>query len=182
MHAISCVPHRPSLWHTRAVSPSQRQLAHLFEQHKRQIFRRAMKLMGNASDAEDVTQEVFIKAMRGPDLVGREMVAWLYRVTTNHCLDVLRGRRRRRELMDEVVRPAARQQVDGKADEALTLRWLLSNADAKQAKIAVYIYVDGLSAAQAAELVGVSRRTAFNLLDRFRAWAKAQTASLETGP
>ena len=32
-----------------------------------------------------------------------------------------------------------------------------------------------LRIADAAELLGVSRRTAFNLLDRFRAWAKAQT-------
>ena len=103
------------------MSQADRRLAALFQAHKRQVYRRALRLMGNAADAEDVTQEVFIKAMRSPPLEGREQVAWLYRVTTNHCLDVLRGRGRRRELMDEVVKPAAPDRVEVRADDALTL-------------------------------------------------------------
>lgn len=114
--------------------------------------------------------------MSGPDLEGREMVAWLYRVTTNLCLDLLRGRKRRRALMDEVVKPNTADREENRPDELMTVRWLLANADPRQAQVAAYVYIDELPADQVAELAGISRRTVFNLLDRFRAWAVTQVA------
>ena len=49
---------------------------------------------------------------------------------------------------------------------------LLAEADEKQAQAAVYVYLDGMSHEEAAELLGVSKRTVGNLIDRFVAWAQ----------
>ncbi|MEV0248971.1 sigma-70 family RNA polymerase sigma factor [Nocardia sp. NPDC050712] len=59
------------------------------------MFRLAAKMLADRAEAEDVTQEVFLKAWR---VIGRlqddaAFVGWLYRMTTNRCLNVLRARR-----------------------------------------------------------------------------------------
>ena len=61
----------------------------LMERHQVTIFRTAFDMMGNRHDAEDVTQEVFLKVHRG---LGRfraesKMSTWLYRITINACHD-----------------------------------------------------------------------------------------------
>ena len=59
-----------------------------------QIYRRCLKLLGDAAAAEDATQEVFVRLMRHAGRLSSEggYLAWIYRVATNHCLNVLRGR------------------------------------------------------------------------------------------
>ena len=56
-------------------------------------------MLGSFEDAEDLVQETFLRAWRaraGFGADGRFSVrAWLYRIATNACLDVLRGRPRR---------------------------------------------------------------------------------------
>ena len=65
------------------------------------------RLTGNATDAADATQEALIAIVRGLDRFdGRASLrTWIYRVTTNACLDELRRRARRPTtgLTDELV-------------------------------------------------------------------------------
>jgi RNA polymerase sigma-70 factor (ECF subfamily) len=152
----------------------------LFSRHGALVYRRALRLLGNAADAEEATQEVFIRVMRGVDrFEGRsQMTTWLYHVTTNYCLNVLRDGARRRELLAEhTPGPAA---DGGSGGEWVAMRDLLARADELQARAAVYVYVDGMSHDEAAELLSVSRRTVGNLLDRFVAWARQQPGLVET--
>src|SRR5688572_30207570 len=57
-----------------------------------QIYRRCLKLLGDAAAAEDATQEVFVRLMRHADHLAPEggYLAWIYRVATNYCLNALR--------------------------------------------------------------------------------------------
>ena len=60
------------------------------------VFRLARRMLGDGTEAEDVTQEAMLRLWRlAPDWeAGRGAVAtWLYRVTSNLCLDRLRRRR-----------------------------------------------------------------------------------------
>jgi RNA polymerase sigma-70 factor (ECF subfamily) len=75
------------------------------------------RLAGNAADADDATQEALLALVRGlPKFDGRaKFTTWLYRVTTNACLDELRRRGRRPVPTDDQIgaaQPAAGPAVD----------------------------------------------------------------------
>ena len=67
-----------------------------------------------------------------------------------------------------MTRPADLQATD----DGLVLRKLLSEAAPDQARAAVYVYIDGMSHQDAAELLNISRRSVGNLLERFNQWAR----------
>src|SRR5690606_883367 len=106
-----------------------------------------------------------------------ELTAWLVTATTNYCLNRIRDRSRRRKLLDERVAPAVETESGEKAQLIAEVRRLIARADPRQAEAALYVYVEGLSQDEAAELLGVSQRTVSNLLARFVAWAREESAS-----
>jgi RNA polymerase sigma-70 factor (ECF subfamily) len=71
----------------------------LFERHRREIQVQCYRMLGSFEDSEDLVQETFLRAWRKRASFssdGRSSFrAWLYRIATNACLDVLRSRPRR---------------------------------------------------------------------------------------
>jgi RNA polymerase sigma-70 factor (ECF subfamily) len=82
--------------------------AALFERHRRELQVHCYRMLGSFEDSEDLVQETFLRAWRkrasfssgGP----ASFRAWLYRIATNACLDVLR--RRPRRVLPPQVAPA----------------------------------------------------------------------------
>src|SRR6185436_7674460 len=68
----------------------------LVRRHQRRVYAAALHILGNHSDADDETQETFVKAFRGlPTFDGRaDFFTWLYRITVNTALNTLRGGKR----------------------------------------------------------------------------------------
>ncbi|MFO0757970.1 MAG: RNA polymerase sigma factor [Byssovorax sp.] len=154
----------------RAPSPSAPSVTEIFEHERPRVYARALRLLKNPSDAEEATQEVFVRVLRSISGFEQEseIGTWLYRITTNYCLNLIRDQRRRAELDGErEIEPAPPLP----SDELCLLRRLLVAADEQQARAALYVHLDGLSHDEAARLLGVSRRTVGNLLERFRAFA-----------
>ena len=60
------------------------------------MYAAALHILGNHSDADDATQEAFVRAYRGlPTFDGRaDFFTWLYRITVNTALNALRGGKR----------------------------------------------------------------------------------------
>ncbi|MCG8416545.1 MAG: RNA polymerase sigma factor [Proteobacteria bacterium] len=153
-----------------------------FRLHAGLVYRRALILLGNASDAEDAVQDVFIRALanRGRFRAESRATTWLYRITTNYCLNQLRDSSRRLELLRE--RYGEQDELPGAPDpdDRIALRRLLAEAQPDQAAAAVYVFVDGMTRPQAAQALGVSLRTVGNLLTRFTRWAREVLSSEPT--
>jgi RNA polymerase sigma-70 factor (ECF subfamily) len=75
------------------------------EYHKR-VMGYCLSMLNNHTEAEEAAQDIFIKAYRALDKFKGDSAfsTWLYRITANHCLDVLRKRARRKTVsLDALV-------------------------------------------------------------------------------
>src|SRR6185312_4945874 len=74
------------------VAPSWEQVV---REHSARVYRLAYRLSGNAQDAEDLTQETFVRVFRSlADFTPGTFEGWLHRITTNLFLDMVRRRQR----------------------------------------------------------------------------------------
>jgi len=138
------------------------------------VLRRARALLGEEQAARDAMQEVFIRALRaGEDFrADASPMTWLYRITTNYCLNLIRDRSRRAQLLAKAGGPAATT-APATTDELLTVRRLLRDVDPELKEIAVYYFVDQLNQDEIATLLGVSRRTIGYRIEQFKEAARA---------
>ncbi len=96
----------------------------LIKRYQRSVYNIAYKTLGNAEDAQDVTQEAFIKAFRSLDTYrkGAVFAAWIYRITSNLCIDYFRARKPTVSL-DTAVNPERSSMQDSANNpETLVLR------------------------------------------------------------
>jgi RNA polymerase sigma-70 factor (ECF subfamily) len=72
------------------------------EEYRRELTGYCYRMLGSAFEADDAVQETMLRAWRAADgFEGRSSIrSWLYRIATNICLDMLRGRQRRALPMD----------------------------------------------------------------------------------
>ena len=69
------------------------------------VYNLSLKMLGNPEDAMDASQEAFLRAFRSLDSFQGDsrFSVWLYRLTSNVCIDILRKKRRRTEVSLTVV-------------------------------------------------------------------------------
>ncbi len=109
---ISFLFHRspgPSLVNAATATEPSIEFRELVETHKKRVYYLALDLTGNHHDAEDLAQDVFIKAFRALDSFrgDAKVFTWLYRITVNtHLNRRHQPRRHREQLYDHAgVRP-----------------------------------------------------------------------------
>ena len=131
----------------------------LMRRHERLVLGTAYRLSGNLEDAQDASQEVFLRLYRN---LGRletgNLAAWLYRVTVNVCHDV-RRRRLSTVPVDDAPELAAagdpQQSVSQAEQRALLLRSLRMLSEKERAAL-VLRDLEGLSTAEVAAALGSS--------------------------
>jgi RNA polymerase sigma factor (sigma-70 family) len=147
----------------------------MYRRHGAMVLRRARSILGEEQAARDAMQEVFLAAMKaGASFRGEASpVTWLYRMTTNHCLNRIRDQGRRSELLEQHGTDPDDASSPPPPDAGVDVARVLRSVPAELREIAVYHYVDQMNHEEIAALTGVSRRTIGNRLEAFRAAARA---------
>ncbi len=182
----------------------------LLRRHRRELLAHCYRMVGSASEAEDLVQETYLRAWRAyGGFEGRSSVrTWLYRIATNVCLTSLEGRDRRplptglgapslpaeaplveREiawlgpLPDALVTPADPAEVAVEMDSVrLAFVAALQHLPARQRAVLILCEVLSWTAAEAAEALETSVPAVNSALQRARATMGSRDTSAPTQP
>ena len=152
-------------------------LEELYRRHAAAVYARCRYLLRDDEAARDATQDVFVRVLRGVAELGvaASPTAFLLRMATNHCLNVMRASRS--AWRDEVERIARERSARGIEPDARELvRALLGAAPAEAQEIAVLYFVDELTQAEIAAETGRSLPTVRKRLREFLAAARGALA------
>ncbi len=142
--------------------------AELYGRYAEVVFRFVMFRMGDRPLAEDLTSETFLRALRRIDSVsdqGRDLGAWLVTIARNLIYDHCKSGRARYEVVSEDTahcswhQPAERNPIEDAvlaAEQAATTRRYVARLGADQQQCIAYRFLQGLSVAETAELMGRS--------------------------
>ena len=94
-----------------------------FEEYRRELTAYCYRMLGSAFEADDAVQETLVRAWRGFDTFeGRAALrSWLYRIASNVCFDMLKGRKRRAMPIDLMGPGRGDGSVDAPLDEHVWL-------------------------------------------------------------
>jgi RNA polymerase sigma-70 factor, ECF subfamily len=154
------------------------------EDHRRELTAYCYRMLGSGFDAEDAVQETMVRAWRaGERFEGRSSVrSWLYRIATNVCIDMIRGRQRRARPMElGPSRPPVESSLEGVLPEG---SWVSPIADervlppeADPAEVAVARDSIRLAFVAALQHLPARQRAALILCEVLR-WQAAEAAEL----
>ena len=148
----------------------------VFQQHYDRVYGLLFRLVGNRSEAEDLTQEVFLKLYNHAyrkRLFGRSrehnIGAWLYRVATNMGYNAIRGRQRRWQRNTVLVpdpdgSPGAEKSVEQREMET-AVRRTLARLQPRQVQLLLMRQME-FSYADCAAATGVAPGSVGTLLAR----------------
>lgn len=131
----------------------------LYRRYGPMVYRRCRRLLGNEEAAVDAMHDVFVKVITRKDVLTADAPSsLLYRMATNTCLNQLRSKRRRPEVLDgELILRIA---VTGDAEDRTAARSMLSRLFRKEQEstqtIAVMHLLDGMTHQEVADAVGMS--------------------------
>jgi RNA polymerase sigma-70 factor (ECF subfamily) len=139
------------------------------------VYRRAFVLLKDEEESRDAMQEVFVKVASQHETFRGDapILRWLYRITTNLCLNRLRQRRTHPVVSDPEAVSNLIEDRNVDLVDRQTVVSLLSRFDIVTQQIVVYYYVDEMRMDEVADMVGYSRKTVGKKLDRFRKRARA---------
>lgn len=163
----------------------------VFDLHRERVYRHALRLNGNAHDAEDVTAGAFLELWRrrtSVRLVDGSVLPWLLVTTTNLSRNAARSLRRYRTFLGSLPRsgPAAGpgdgafEQIEDAGAAAQIRQALRSLSDLDGALVALTAF-EGFSPAQAASVLGISDGAARARLHRARSKVAAALSTSAGG-
>ena len=178
-----------------AFAGDESAFADLAQRHRRELHVHCYRMLASFDDAEDAVQETFLRAWRSRDTFGGGSLfrAWLYRIATNVCLDVIRRKSRRPttsmqsfaeipwmqpypdELLDEVAPSDEQPDAVVVERETIELAFLaaLQVLPPRQRAALIVRDVIGWPASETASLLDTSVAAANSALQRARATMQA---------
>ena len=170
-------------------------LEQLLAAHEQQVFRFGVKMCGQEEDAKDVLQETLLAAARNMrDFRGASSVStWLYTIARSFCIKKHRTSKfapGHLESLDEVPREAHAVADPGRSPEEATagaqvktaLQEAISALEPMYREVLVLRDVEGLSAAEVAEILNLSVEAVKSRLHRARMTVRQRVAPLLGAP
>jgi len=145
----------------------------VIRQYERLVLVTALRLLGNLADAQDASQEVFLRLYRNLGKVESSgaFPSWLYRVTVNVCHDLRRKRPAAAPMEDAALAPAAEadpQQATVEAERRYALNLSLRRLSEKERAALVLRDLEGLSTEAVARALGSSQATVRSQISKAR--------------
>ncbi len=171
------------LWVKKASKGDSDAFEQLVLAYQSQIYHLCLRMLGNAEDAADMTQEAFLKAWRSLESFQFEssFSSWLYRLATNCCLDLLRSQKRRPTVSLVTEDADGEEQSYEPADDAPSpeeevifreekseIVQAMQLLDEEQRQVLTLRVVNDLSYAQISEILGVKEGTVKSRIARAR--------------
>jgi RNA polymerase sigma-70 factor (ECF subfamily) len=144
-------------------------LDNMYRDHHAMVFRTAYRVTGNAADAEDVLQTVFLRIVRRDDAADaiERPENYLRRAAVHAALDLVRARRQPAQVDLERLPAATGSWPDG-GDLRELLRRAMSELPARSAEIFTLRFFEGLTNPEIASALGISPITVAVTLHRTR--------------
>ena len=173
--AAAVSPHEDAALARRARDGDPQAFAALYDRYFEVVYRYVYYRVREVEEAEDVTSEVFFRALRAmPRYEPRQpFLAWLYRIARNAVIDRARSLRPRVSFEDALAHPDAGEHVvdpDVRIlanDRRERLRAALGSLTAEQQEVVILRFVEGLSAEEVGQIMGKRAGTVRGL--QFRA-------------
>jgi RNA polymerase sigma-70 factor, ECF subfamily len=159
----------------------------LYDRYVDQVYRYTFYRVRNEAEAEDVTSEVFMRALRAiPKYEPRQaFLAWLYRIARNAVIDRARRSHTQISFEDALAHPGVDQVVEPDAtilalSDKEAVRGALAKLTPLQQEVIVLRFVEGYSTHEIADLVGKREGTVrgiqFRALEALRALIPSREA------
>ncbi|HWZ30581.1 MAG TPA: sigma-70 family RNA polymerase sigma factor [Bryobacteraceae bacterium] len=128
--------------------------------HERMVMGTAYRLLGRMEDAQDATQEVFLRLFKNLGRIEGDPKPWLYRVTVNVCNDHFRRRTSVAEPDERQADPSpgAERVLEMDERKRLLMEGIQTLAERERAAVVLREF-QGLSTRQVAEILGVEEVT-----------------------
>ena len=161
----------------------------LYRRYRDRMVNFARRLLGDQARAEEAAQDVFLKLYKARDRYrpSSRFSTFIYRIATNHCLNI-RARHEhkltdRSAVAEEVATSSAQQTQDVERRELRqALRAALAKLPAKQRAALLLCHYEGMSYAEAAQVIAVSESAVKSLIHRARDRMSKELAELMETP
>lgn len=145
----------------------------LMRRYEQTTYRVALRMLGSPAEAEDAAQDAFLRAWRSlPRFQGSSSFGtWLYRITTNRCLNIIAARRPS-ETLDESRAGDRRDDPAARAQQREQLSALTASIDrlpAEQRAALVLREFEGLSYDEVADVLQITLAAVKGRIHRARA-------------
>lgn len=152
-------------------------LERVFRAHHRLVFRTAYRITGNAADAEDVLQTVFLRLVRhgdqSPEFSNEE--SYFRRAAINAALDVVRSRQADRSVELTEAEAGGNEGVSRELREALARA--LAQLKPRSAEVFTLRYFEGFTNLQIARMLGISQVLVAVIVHRTRQQLRKELGS-----